>query len=270
MLLILLFLISTAIGTLSSMIGIGGGSLLIPALILLFNIPIHLAVSVSLLAIVFISISSVLVYSRSKTIDYKIGLVITVTSGLGAFIGAFISLKISAELLQLFFGIALILVGILIATKGRIKLPSNLHINGGKYSWERKFVNKNGELEVYHVNLPLVLSLTFLGGLYSGILGLGGGTLFVPILHIACGFDIHLAVGTSMFIILSTSIFGSTGHILQGNIDVYLAIPTIIGYIIGAQVGSRISTRSSSKTLKRIFGCIMIIIALRVILGVVL
>lgn len=266
MIYIFLFIIASFIGIIASMIGVGGGSLLVPSLVILFSIPIHMAVSTSLLSIIFISLSSVIVYARNKLIDYKLGLLITTFSGLGAFLGAFISLQISNNILQLIFGLALIFVGILMNVKDRMKIQQ---IRFNKFLWERQFYNKeNNTMEKYYINIPLVSSLTFLVGVYSGTLGLGGGTLFVPILYLTCGINMHLAVGTSMFIILSTSIFGSTGHIVQGNINPILAIPVIIGYILGAQIGSRISVRSSSKKLKFIFSIIMMLIGIKLILDV--
>jgi hypothetical protein len=114
--------------------------------------------------------------------------------------------------------------------------------------------------------MKLGIPLSFFAGVSSGLLGIGGGALMVPILHFVLAFPMHLAVATSVFTMVFTSVSGVATHIYFGNVQFDYATILIIGVIFGAQIGTYVAKRTSSRTLRRIFGLLLIIVSLRMML----
>lgn len=263
---ILLLPVAFLIGTIAAMTGVGGGVFIVPLLFLVppYNsIGIEKAVGTSLATIIFTSLSSTLGYSRQRRIDYKVGLILTLTTIPGAFVGAYLTSFITQKLLGLIFGIFLIFVALRMIFKldfYRFSIPRM------RKGWRRKIMDSDGTLFEYDVNVNQGLVLSFFGGLSSGLLGIGGGALMVPILHLMMNFPMHITVATSMFIMIFTSISGATTHFSLGNVRADYAIFLSIGVIFGAQFGAYLSKRISGKNLRRIFGVVLLLISIRMIL----
>jgi uncharacterized membrane protein YfcA len=249
------------------MLGIGGGVFIVPALQLLplsIEFSPQLAAGTSLTMIVFKAISSSSGYSRQKRIDYKIGLLLATTSIPGAFVGAYLTGIIAEEFLILIFALFLLYVAsrmIFTYNLGSFKVFTRQQ--GG---WHRRLVDCDGKVFEYFADIRLGLILSFFAGISSGLLGIGGGALMVPILHFALCFPLHLAVATSVFIMVFTSISGVATHLYLGNVHFGYALLLIIGVIFGAQIGAVVAKRVSGKTLRRIFGVILVLVSLRMIL----
>jgi uncharacterized membrane protein YfcA len=108
--------------------------------------------------------------------------------------------------------------------------------------------------------------LSFFGGLASGLLGIGGGVLVVPIMMFAMGMPIHIATATSMFTMIFTSTAAVPKYYVAGRINLEYALLMAAGSILGAQVGAYTSKRVSGKNLRRIFAVILIIVGLKMLL----
>jgi uncharacterized membrane protein YfcA len=132
--------------------------------------------------------------------------------------------------------------------------------------WHRKIVDSGGAIFEYDTNVNLGLVLSFFGGLSSGLLGLGGGALMVPILHLTMNFPMHVTVATSMFIMVLTSISGAATHFSLGNVHTSHAVFLCIGVIFGAQLGAYFSKKISGKGLRRMFGMVLFLVSIRMIL----
>lgn len=251
------------VGIVAAMVGVGGGVFIVPFLTLVSDFSPQHAVGTSLAMIVFTSLSSTIRYSRQRRIDFKVGLILTITTIPGAFLGAYLTTLFTARLLGLTFGIFLIFVAL------RMSFPSDLHKHNLKKtqrSWHRKIVDSEGNVFEYDTNISLGLPLSFLGGLSSGLLGIGGGALIVPILHLIIGLPIHVTVATSMFIMIFTSVSGVTTHFSLGNVHLDYAILLCVGVIFGAQLGAHFSKKVSGKNLRRLFAVVLFLVSLRMIL----
>lgn len=260
---ILLSPVAFLIGTIAAMTGVGGGVFMVPFLSLACDFSSHQAVGTSLATIVFTSLSSTLGYSRQRRIDYKVSLILILTTIPGALVGAYLTSFIGKELLGLIFGVFLFFV----ALRMIFKLDFyRFSISRMGKSWRRKIVDSGGTLFEYNANVKPGLVLSFFGGLSSGLLGIGGGALMVPILHLAMNFPMHITVATSMFIMIFTSMSGATTHFSLGNVRADYAIFLSIGVIFGAQLGTYLSKRISGKNLRRIFGVVLLLISVRMIL----
>ena len=259
----LLSSIAFLVGIIAAMTGVGGGVFVVPLLSLAYGFSSHQAIGTSLATIVFTSLSSAIGYWRQKRVDYKVGLILTITTIPGAFVGAYLTSFIEEKLLGLIFGVFLIFVAL------RMAFQFNLyHIQIPRIGkiWHRKIVDSGGAIFEYDTNVNLGLVLSFFGGLSSGLLGLGGGALMVPILHLTMNFPMHVTVATSMFIMVLTSISGAATHFSLGNVHTSHAVFLCIGVIFGAQLGAYFSKKISGKGLRRMFGVVLFLVSIRMIL----
>ena len=255
--------IAFLVGIIAAMTGVGGGVFVVPLLSLAYGFSSHQAIGTSLATIVFTSLSSAIGYWRQKRVDYKVGLILTLTTIPGAFVGAYLTSFIEEKLLGLIFGVFLIFVAL------RMAFQFNLyHIQIPRIGkiWHRKIVDSGGVIFEYDTNVNLGLMLSFFGGLSSGLLGLGGGALMVPILHLTMNFPMHVTVATSMFIMVLTSISGAATHFSLGNVYISYAVFLCIGVIFGAQLGAYFSKKISGKGLRRMFGMVLFLVSIRMIL----
>ncbi|MDH5267209.1 MAG: sulfite exporter TauE/SafE family protein [Candidatus Bathyarchaeota archaeon] len=260
---ILLPLIAFFVGIIAAMIGVGGGVFIVPVLCLIFNIEPRVAFGTSLATIIFTSLSSTMNYSRQKRIDYRVGLVLGAATIPGAFIGAYLTSVIESRLLGLIFGFFLVFVALRMTTKfGFFKFG----FPRKRDSWHRMIVGSDGNIFEYDINIGLGLALSFFGGLSSGLLGIGGGSVMVPIMCLVMNMPMHVAVATSMFIMIFTSISGVVTHISFGNVLFEYVVLLSIGVIFGAQLGAYYSKRISAKNLRRIFGVVLLLVSVRMIL----
>ncbi|MBL7118710.1 sulfite exporter TauE/SafE family protein, partial [Candidatus Bathyarchaeota archaeon] len=197
-----------AIGIIASLLGVGGGFLIVPILIFLSGLTSHLAIGNSLMTLVFTALSSTYAYSIQKRIDYKVGLILAIGTIPGAVLGAYATRYISATLLTLLLGLLLIYISIRMFMRSREKTEKHAPSQVSS-SWRRRIVDSSGVVFDYSVDLGRGIPLSFLVGFSSGLLGIGGGIVLMPVLVLGVGFPIHIAVATSMFVEIFTSLSGA-------------------------------------------------------------
>ncbi|HEW94389.1 sulfite exporter TauE/SafE family protein [Candidatus Geothermarchaeota archaeon] len=240
------FIVIFSSAVLGSMIGVGGGFLIVPLLTLGLGIPIHNAIALSLLSIIAVASSATITYASSGYIDYKLGLILETTTVLGAFTGARICILLSPSILMITFGVLLIYVG---------------------YRMIKKIEFKEAKLRELPLNRLLAgIISSFFAGLSSGLLGIGGGILKVPIMVLILGMPTRVAIGTSEFMISITSASGSYVYYKAGILNTALAGSAIIGGFLGAQLGSRLGIKIRVELIRMIFGFIMLIFSMSMIL----
>lgn len=232
-------------GILGSMIGIGGGIIISPALTLLGLSPPQIA-GTSLFAVSSTSISSTLTYAKLKKIQYMIGFKMALLSIPGAIIGSYFSTNIDPGYFKVLLSIILIGTGIYQIYKKSI-------MNGNSFSF------KSGWVKV------LFYSSTFVAGFISSLFGIGGGVIFVPLMIMIIGLTMYLAVPTSQFVLVITSLVGLTTHIILGNPQYLPAVLLSIGAFAGAQIGSRLISKLSEQKLRFILSITFFVIAIRLI-----
>ncbi|MCK4498262.1 sulfite exporter TauE/SafE family protein [Candidatus Bathyarchaeota archaeon] len=267
---VILPLLAFCIGIIAAMLGIGGGVFAVPALQLLplggsGGLSPQIAAGTSLAMIVFKAFSSTVGYGRQGRIDYKMGLLMATATVPGSFIGALLTVFIDQAYLILIFALFLLYVASRMIFSYSIPVNLGLSKRFGVL-WNRRIVDSSGEVFEYSSNVLLGLILAFFAGISSGLLGIGGGSLMVPILYYALSFPMHLAVGTSVFIMIFSATSGVSTHAYLGNVQFDFALLLAIGVVFGAQIGALVSRRVSAANLRRTFGAILVLVGLRMIL----
>jgi len=244
----LLLLAGLAIGTVASMIGVGGGVFLVPLLALSGLVATtQEAVGTSIAGVIFTSLSSSVAYWRRRAIRVRLGLAIIPGALAGAWLGALLSRHISSGWLAVTFGLFLL-------------YPAGAMILGK----QPKELFSRGEGKGAHPAIGTLVGLA--AGLTSGLLGLGGGTVMVPALMLALGLDIREAVATSLFVMVPSAALATSQHALAGNTHWELAIPLIIGIVAGAQLGPALGGRLPKRRLRQLFALVLLYAAVNMVL----
>ena len=267
--LLFVYILSTSFiaGIIGSLLGLGGGIILVPALTILFNIPIHEAIGVSFIGVLVNSSSSSLVYIKNRITDMRLSSILELGAVTGSIIGAYTALLIESNILSTIFGIVLGYIAIDMYRKlKKNSVNNNRELESGD---EREYFDEstNETIKYYVTREKEGTILSIIGGVFAGLLGLGGGAIFVPIMNRIMKVPIKVAIATSSFMIGITSLVGALIFFNNGFIDVAIASPIILGIFFGAQIGSRINKVIDKKILTNIFCLVLIYIALRMIIN---
>ena len=238
------------VGTISSMVGIGGGIFNTPLLMIVFLLSEQFAPATALVAALFLAVASSGAYWRQnpRPIIPKIGLFLAIATVPGSLIGVILRTMIeSPYALRLIFGVSLMPVAIKML-----------------FAVRRERGDITSELATYDMSSltdkRLTISLVggFIGGVSAGLLGIGGGAVIVPVLSVLMGLPMHAAVATSMFTMMFTASAGTAMNFANGFINPYYAVSLGAGMLLGAQVGSKLASRVDSVQLKQVFGLILV------------
>ena len=267
--LLFVYILSTSFiaGIIGSLLGLGGGIILVPALTILFNIPIHEAIGVSFIGVLVNSSSSSLVYIKNRITDMRLSSILELGAVTGSIIGAYTALLIESNILSTIFGIVLGYIAIDMYRKlKKNSVNNNRELESGD---EREYFDEstNETIKYYVTREKEGTILSIIGGVFAGLLGLGGGAIFVPIMNRIMKVPIKVAIATSSFMIGITSLVGALIFFNNGFIDVAIASPIILGIFFGAQIGSRINKVIDKQILTNIFCLVLIYIALRMIIN---
>ncbi len=234
------------IGTAAALTGVGGGTFVVPLLSLVYGLAPTEAVGTSLATIIFTSVASTVNYLKQKRVYWIAGLVLAIATAPGAYIGSILTaVPMIKAWLGFIFGVFLIMVAAQMILRALARSEEN-RCTGKDPAFEKDLFRNWRKLAVGFV-------LSFFGGISSGLLGIGGGIVMVPIMCYALSFPIHFSIPTSMFVMIFTSTTGVFGHIQQGNVNAIYALYLGIGSVIGAQIGALTSRKLSSRNLNIVF-----------------
>lgn len=263
---LLLAIIALGSGVLGSLVGLGGGVILIPSTLFIGinlgffpEITPQSVVGLSVVMMIFIGLSSTLSYMKNKQVDFKSGFIFFVGSIPGTMFGAWLNKGLDLPSFNLFFGIFLVLLSIILFLRDKLK-PIQWFVNNGK---KISFTDQEGNEFVYGYPIWFAVVFSFVVGTMSGLFGIGGGSLLVPAMVLLFLFPPHVAVATSMFNVFLSSIVNSASHIYLGNVPWIYTLPVIIGAYIGAKLGARLNKKLHSKTVVLVLQIVMLLIGIR-------
>ncbi|MCX6153104.1 MAG: sulfite exporter TauE/SafE family protein [Candidatus Kapabacteria bacterium] len=258
--LIIYSLIGIMAGVLSGMFGIGGGVVIVPALMLLMGFTLPQASGTSLMALLLpVGIFAVVSYHKAKLLNIKISLIIALGIIIGNFFGSITAVNIDVQLLKLFYALFLLWVALnFINLKDIIKKLSFKSELSSNVTATNIITNNNSTFDNFYFLLPVGLAAGYLSGLF----GIGGGLVIVPVLIKFLKFDTKKAIGTSLGSLLLP--VGLPGVLVYNHAGVLIwaaAIPVAAGLFVGSIFGAKITISLPSLLIKRIYGAFLLIMS---------
>jgi hypothetical protein len=256
-----LVVLGAAVGAFGTLIGAGGGFLLVPLLLLLFHLPHATSVGTSL-ALVFLNASSgTVAYLRQRRVDLALGWKFALATVPGAILGAFVSRALTTSIFSLVFGAVLLAIAAVLAS-GRTMAPS-------RRANLRQLVDLGGETHAYAVDAWKGIAVSFVVGFMSSVLGIGGGIVHVPFLIVVLSLPVHVATATSHFVLSISSFVGAGTFWALGDVDLRITMLMGAGILVGAQLGARASLRAGATTIRVVLAAALALVGLRMVLHAV-
>jgi uncharacterized membrane protein YfcA len=265
---ILLAAVGFAGGAFGSVVGLGGGVFMVPALALFFDVPIHEAIAASLLAVVATSTTAAVAYLRDDLTNLRLGMTMETMTVAGALVGGLVGAWLSRAVLSAVFGSVMVVVAVYLLVRPRTggpvaDQPGELGALGASY-YDRSL----GATVRYRVErLPAGLGASLVAGVVSGLLGVGGGFLKVPVMVLAMRVPMRAAVSTSSFMIGVTASASAIVYLARGFVDPVTTVPVVLGVVAGAYLGSRLTQRVRSSVLTVVLAIVLFALAVQMILA---
>ena len=261
-----------AAGLFGSLLGLGGGILIVPLLTLGFGLPLLTAIGVSLVCVIVTSGAAAGVYLERRVANLRLGMTLELFTAIGALVGGFVAFLLPERVLEAIFAGLLVYVAVTMARRrdpaadapaadAPAAAPSTDTAAGAGDAAgvaRSAFVDRlsGDDYRIRRLGPGLVGSVG--AGLASALLGIGGGLIKVPVMHVVMGVPLRVATATSNLMIGITASASAIIYLLRGGIDAYVAAPTAIGVFIGASIGSRTAHRIDLRILRGLFVAILL------------
>jgi uncharacterized protein len=267
----LLILLGFIVGTIGTLIGAGGGFLLVPILIIMHpTFKPETITAISMAVVACNSISGSAAYMSSKRVDYKAGIIFALFTIPGSILGVFTTKILPRDIFDIIFGIILISVAIFLFFKGGRKSSAKKPLTAHKGWVQQHLVDKWNEQYDYAYDVRKGNVLSVFVGYFSPLLGIGGGIIHVPAMVEWLRFPVHIATATSHFILAIMATVSVLVHYYTGSYDNPLILKMVIGLIIGvipgAQLGAYLSRRIHGKLIVRALAISLSIVAVRILI----
>jgi uncharacterized membrane protein YfcA len=230
-------------GVFGGILGIGGGLIMIPLMVEVLKLTQHKAHGTSLVALVFTGLAGAVTYATNGSVDLTAAALLAVTAVITAPLGARYSHALTEEKLKKYFGAFLLFCSILLFLKPYL-------------------TNFIGNVPDYAKIIIFLITGTMTGFL-SGLMGIGGGTIMIPVMVILAGFTQHVAQGTSLLVMVPAGGIGAFTHWKMGNVEKGILWGLIPGIICGTYLGGNVANIIPNNTLRLIFAAMLIFVGLR-------
>lgn len=272
-----ILLISISAGVLGSILGLGGGIIVTPALTFLFGVDIQHAIGASLISVIATSSGAAVAYIRDGITNIRVGMFLEIATTIGAITGAMIGGIISPNLLYAMFGFFIFYSAVLMLKKVKEELPGEvaLHSVASKLKLQGEYYDKALKKTVpYNVdNVYGGFGVMYGAGIISGLLGIGSGSFKVMAMDVFMKLPLKVSSATSNFMMGVTGAASAGIYLFRGDISPLISAPVALGVLIGATIGTRIMQRLKSKTIRKLFVPILMYVAIQMMaqgLGVTL
>ena len=255
-------------GVFGSLLGLGGGILIVPLLTVGFGVPFREAVGISLVCVIVTSSAAAGVYLQRHTANLRLGMLLEVFTATGALLGGLVAFALPERVLAGLFAALLAWTAFSMLRRGRAEAAATApstptdpvegagaapvdqgdrgaasasladEVAGPGYRPRRLGAGAGGSLGA---------------GMLSALLGVGGGIVKVPLMHLVMGVPLKVATATSNLMIGVTAAASAVVYLVRGGIDPYIAGPTAVGVFAGAMVGSRLAARIDVRILRILF-----------------
>jgi uncharacterized membrane protein YfcA len=262
----LLALVGLFGGMLGAVVGLGGGVFIIPALTLFLDVPIHNAIPASLVGVIATSTSGSIRYVREELANVRLGMTMETGLTLGALVGGVVAAGLSNQVLSAVFGGVMVVVSIYIGLSRRSSPQApppgaTLGMYGASY-----YDAHLGHVVRYRVRrLPLGLLASLIAGSMSGLLGVGGGFMTVPVMCLGMDVPMRAATATSSFMLGVTACAGAIVYFGRGLVDPVVTVPVVLGVVVGALAGSRLAVRVRTSVLTVVLAVVLFVLSVQMI-----
>lgn len=224
----LLLVLGALAGGFGALAGVGGGIIITPMLAIYFGLPMHQAIGVSLVCVIATSTATSSLYVERHITDVRLGMTLELATTLGAMMAALVAHRIDRRTLALLFACFLIYSAVSMARK----------------AWGSRRRAKEEGIPDYTVqNYPLGLGASLIAGGFSGLLGIGGGPIKVPVMLLFMKVPLRVATATSNFMIGVTAATSAYVYWGRGDVTIGVAAPLVAGVFSGSLLGARFSGR---------------------------
>lgn len=264
---LLAFLLTGALtGLVGSLLGLGGGVFLVPLLTLVFGLPIRSAVAASLVCVIATATASATTGLRRGLVNVRLGLVLELATSVGGIFGGLLAASLSTRALYGLFAGTLAVMGAVVALRSgrRNVLDSNEDpgpLGGRLLEGENAFVYRP-------TRLGLGMVASWVAGAVSGLLGVGGGIVKVPVLNAFCGIPIRVAAATSTFMIGVTASASAFIYLARGDVMLPVTAAVALGALPGSLAGSQLSHRAEPRSLKILMAVVLLVVAAQMALRI--
>jgi uncharacterized membrane protein YfcA len=266
---VLLFAVSVAAGVLGSLVGLGGGIVIVPVLTIFFGVDIRLAIGASLISVIATSSGAGATYVRERIANLRAGMFLEVATTTGAITGAYLTTLLPARFLFVLFGLVLLYSGVAVFRKrhsaavltvSNDRIANALDLHGSYYD------DAEHRQVAYKVTgTPIGLAMMYVAGMVSALLGIGSGALKVPAMDLAMHMPMKVSTATSNFMIGVTAAASAGFYFARGQIDPYIAAPVAAGVLAGAVGGARLLGRLQGNTVRLVFVAVLAVIAVEML-----
>jgi hypothetical protein len=237
--------------------------LLVPLLTLGFDLPVREAVGVSLVCVIVTSGASAAVFLDRRVANLRLGMVLELFTAIGALIGGLVAFLLDERILAGLFAILLVYTAATML-RPRPAAPSAAPAAGGARTSDDGILTPADRIvdamsgPDYQVHAPMAGAAGGVGaGIISALLGIGGGLVMVPVMHVLMHVPLRIATATSNLMIGITASTSALVYLLRGGIDAYVTGPAALGVFVGAAVGSRVAHRVDVRVLRLLFAGVL-------------
>ena len=258
------------VGAYGTLIGAGGGFVLMPILLILYpkESP-EILTSISLAVVFFNALSGSEAYGLMKRIDYRSGLMFAAATVPGAALGAVNTSHVPRHLFDIIFSVLMVAAAIFLLLRHGAPKATSKPSSASRHRITRHLVDAHGHQYEYSFNPLVGIALSVFVGYVSSFLGIGGGIIHVPFLGYFLHFPVHIATATSHFVLAIMALTGTVVHILTGTFThgVHRTIALAIGVALGAQLGAHFSQRIRGTWIIRSLALALGLVGVRILMN---
>lgn len=244
-------------GILGALLGIGGGALIVPILVIFFDIPLHFAIAGSLVSVIATSCAASSVFLNKNLTNIRLGMTLEMFTTIGGIAGAFLAIMMSQKILLFIFSATLIFmaIGMWRHPKERVGEVQHKGALGAEYFDEKLHRKISYKVQ----RLPLGSLMSFLAGIVSGMLGIGGGVVKVPTMVLGMKIPVRAANATSDMMIGVTAVASLYIYYAHHRLDLFICSSTAVGTFFGSLLGAHLMTKTRSKSLLLLFSILLLL-----------
>jgi uncharacterized protein len=268
--LLILFITSVFAGIFGSIVGLGGGIVVVPVLTLFLGVDIHFAIGASIIAIIGTSSGAASTYVKDKLTNLRVGMFLELGTTAGAIVGATIAAYVNSAALELTFGSILLVTLVPTVMKLGEDIPKNPELRGlsKRLKLTGRYSEPDGKVVEYNATRPKTgLFGMVIAGMLSGLLGIGSGGFKVISMDFAMKLPMKVSTTTSNFMIGVTAAASAGIYFARGDVDPFIVAPVALGILIGAVLGARLLVRARNPTVRKVFAVVLGLAGIEMILS---